>query len=311
MSDQSKASSESVVSSDQPRVSEQTRVRAEQLKQQFELRQRPEGFYLTDGHFERVNEAVEALRASKSLVFVSQHHELAKYYKELCIARLRDDPAIRLLSFDPLSGPDLLSIINAQLKETPLEEILSPDRAQSMSKSELPCSVLIVDNEDLVAETDWHLIATLASQLANATIGVLRLEPRDRFSARPNSADLSASLSIEFDLPSERELQILEALSKHSPKGEEVLRLIDEMEFARSTPKLSNQDSTPQLANEESAEFNANSPTSSSNFVSEMEENKSIDQNVTSSNEVAHLSFRLFLGLIVVEAFLIAAYFNQ
>jgi hypothetical protein len=82
------------------------------------------------------------------------------------------------------------------------------------------------------------------------------------------------------------------------------------MEFARSTPKLSNQDSTPQLANEESAEFNANSPTSS-NFVSEMEENKSIDQNVTSSNEVAHLSFRLFLGLIIVEAFLIAAYFNQ
>jgi hypothetical protein len=147
--------------------------------------------------------------------------------------------------------------------------------------------------------------------LANATIGVLRLEPRDRFSARPNSADLSSSLSIEFDLPSERELQILEALSKHSPKGEEVLRLIDEMEFARSTPKLSNPDSTPQLANEESAEFNANSPTSSSNFVSEMEENKSVDQNVTSANEVAHLSFRLFLGLIVVEAFLIAAYFNQ
>jgi len=45
--------------------------------------------------------------------------------------------------------------------------------------------------------------------------------------------------------------------------------------------------------------------------VSEMAENKTIDQNVTSSNEVAHLSFRLFLGLIVVEAFLIAAYFNQ
>ena len=103
----------------------------------------------------------------------------------------------------------------------------------------------------------------------------------------------------------------MEALSKHSPKGEEVLRLIDEMEFARSTPKLSNPDSMPQLANEESAEFNANSPTPSSNSVSEMAENKTIDQNVTSSNEVAHLSFRLFLGLIVVEAFLIAAYFNQ
>ncbi len=142
MSDQSKASSESVAGSDQPRVSEQARVRAEQLKQQFELRQRPEGFYLSDDHLARVNEAVEALKASRSLVFVSQNYAMAKYYKELCIARLRDDPSIRLLSFDPLSGPDLLSIINAQLKETSLEEILSPDRAQSMheSKTSLQCA---------------------------------------------------------------------------------------------------------------------------------------------------------------------------
>ncbi|MDA0895644.1 MAG: hypothetical protein O3B02_07885 [Proteobacteria bacterium] len=311
MSDQNGASGESAVSSDQPRVSEQTRVRAEQLKQQYELRQRPEGFYLSDGHFERVNEAVEALRASKSLVFVSENYEMAKHYKELCIARLRNDPALRLLSFDPLSGPDLLSIINAQIKETSLEEILSSDRAHSLSKSELPRSVLIVDNEDLVAETDWHLIATLASQLANATIGVLRLEPRDRFSARPNSANLSSSLSIEFDLPSEREIQILEALSKHSPKGEEVLRLIDELEFVRSTPKLSDSDLTPQVSDEEAAEIRAKGPAAASDSESTREESKSLDQSVTTSNEVAHLSFRLFLGLIVVEAFLIAAYFNQ
>ena len=310
MSDQNGASGESAAGSDQPRVSEQARLRAEQLKRQFELRQRPEGFYLSDDHLARVNEALESLRASRSLVFVSENYAMARHYKELCIARLRDDPAITLLSFDPLSGPDLLSIINAQLKETSLEEILSSDSAQLAHESKTSRSVLIVDSEDLVAETDWHLITTLSSQLAKANIGVLRLEPRDRLSARSNSANLSTSLSVEFDLPSEREFQILEALAKHSPKGDEVLQLINDLDFVRSTPELLNPDLIPQVADEQSAEGKADNPTSDSNLVSRLER-QSFDKNVTTSNEVAHLSFRLFLGLIVVEAFLIAAYFNQ
>lgn len=310
MSDQNGASGESAASSGQPRVSEQARLRAEQLKRQFAIRQRPEGFYLSDEHLAKVSEALVLLRTSRSLVFVSENYAMARHYKELCIARLRDDPAIKLLTFDPLSGPDLLSIINTELKETSLEEILSLDSAQLLQESKTSRSVLIVDGEDLVAETDWHLIATLSSQLAKANIGVLRLEPRDRFSVRSNSVNLSSSLSVEFDLPSERELQILEALAKHSPKGGEVLQLINELDFVRSTPELLNPDLTPQVADEQSAEGKADNPTSVSNLVSKLER-QSFDKNVTTSNEVAHLSFRLFLGLIVVEAFLIAAYFNQ
>ena len=128
MSDQNGASGESAAGSDQPRVSEQARLRAEQLKRQFELRQRPEGFYLSDDHLARVNEALESLRATRSLVFVSENYAMARHYKELCIARLRDDPSITLLSIDTLSGPDLSSIIKAQLKETWPEDIRSSDR---------------------------------------------------------------------------------------------------------------------------------------------------------------------------------------
>ena len=336
MSDDNAANDGRLDSGNQTRATEQSRARAEELKKRFELRQRPEGFYLSDEHLVSVNAALQALQASQSVVFVSPNHAMARHYKELCISRLRDDPAIKLLSFDPLSGPDLLSIINGQLEDTSLDAMLTPDSAQPRKQSTPPRSVLIVDSEDLVTETDWHLIVTLASQLAGANIGVLRLEPRDRFSAPNKSANLSSSLAVEFELPSERELQILAALAKLSPVGEEVMRLVDDLEFVRPTANHSNADVTQEemnkedideqaafisgadnnavadnaVADRESVAGLADGSLPPSNPVPEHEALKQSGKGVTST-EVAHLSFRLFLGLVVVEALLIMAYFNQ
>lgn len=325
MSDDNAGTDGRLDSGNQTRATEQSRARAEELKKRFELRQRAEGFYLTDEHLVSVNAALQALQASQSVVFVSANHAMARHYKELCISRLRDDPAIKLLSFDPLSGPDLLSIINGQLEDTSLDAMLTPDSAQPRKQSTPPRSVLIVDSEDLVTETDWHLIVTLASQLASANIGVLRLEPRDRFSAPNKSANLSSSLAVEFELPSERELQILAALAKLSPVGEEVMRLVDDLEFVRPTANHSNADLTENKTDKketdkegvDKAEADGASVASPPDDalpppdpVPQHEAGKQSEKGITST-EVAHLSFRLFLGLAVVEALLIMAYFNQ
>lgn len=294
----------------QTSISNQSRARAEVLKKRFELRQRPEGFYLTDDHVVGVEAALDALQASQSVVFLSLNHSMARHYKELCISRLRGSPEIQLLSFDPLSGPDLLSIINAQLEHTSLDAMLAPKLVRPIRESNSPRSVLIVDSEDLVTEADWHLIVTLASQLAGANIGVLRLEPRDRVLASNKGANLSSSKSIEFELPSERELQILTTLAKHSPAGEELMRLIDGLEFVRLSPSLSDSEFAQEETLEEGAASAPGEPPPVANSVPEQDVGN-YSRKIMTSNETAHLSFRLFLGLLVVEVLLIAVYFNQ
>lgn len=311
MRDRNGSSRESVSNLDQKNLSKHAQMRARKRKRRFELRFQPEGCYLTEAHFSKVKEAVKALKASRSLVFVSENFAIAKYYKELCISRLRNDPAIKLLSFDPRSGPDLLSIINAQLKDTSLDEMIKPSRARSSKQLRPNRCVLIVDSEDLVTQSDWQLIATLSSQLASANIGVLRLEPHDRFSVRSSGTSVPFSLSVEFDLPRERELRVLEALAVKSSKGDEMVRLINNLELDRSTSRCLSSDEIEQEVNPKSIVKDTDASESAPRLGTKGRQRQLFKRCSHVPSVVLQPLIWFLPSLIVLGALLITVYFNQ
>jgi hypothetical protein len=269
-----------------------SRAATQALLRQFDERLANGGAYVTDAHMELVARSCDDLLAARCIAFTSDNHLLAQHNKELCINRLRAKGHVQLLFFDALSGPDLPSVINAELENLSLENMASeqPQEDQQQTSNK----VLIVDSEDLVSNADWDLIIALGSQLQGACVGVLTLMPRDPRAGSPLLADSNSIERIEFLPPTEREFRIAEAIAKHSSRGEEVLALFESLGL--SLPPASRIEVTQENL-EEAAESKGVPSPSEPEKVSKPADHSS----------AAQLSFRLFLGLLIVEILVLLA----
>ena len=272
-----------------------SRAATQALLRQFDERLTNEGAYVTDAHMELVARSCDDLLAARCIAFTSDNHLLAQHNKELCINRLRANGHVQLLFFDALSGPDLLSVINAELENLSLENMASePPRTDQQQTSN---KVLIVDSEDLVSNADWDLIIALGSQLQGACVGVLTLMPRDPRAGSPLLVDSNSIERIEFLPPTEREFRIAEAIAKHSSRGEEVLALFESLGL-----------SLPPASRVETAQKNLEEAVGSEDTLvppSPIEPDKV--SKPAGHTDTAQLSFRLFLGLLIVEILVLLA----
>ena len=272
-----------------------SRAATQALLRQFDERLTNEGAYVTDAHMELVARSCDDLLAARCIAFTSDNHLLAQHNKELCINRLRANGHVQLLFFDALSGPDLLSVINAELENLSLENMASepPQEDQQQTSNK----VLIVDSEDLVSNADWDLIIALGSQLQGACVGVLTLMPRDPRAGSPLLVDSNSIERIEFLPPTEREFRIAEAIAKHSSRGEEVLALFESLGL-----------SLPPASRVETAQKNLEEAVGSEDTLvppSPIEPDKV--SKPAGHTDTAQLSFRLFLGLLIVEILVLLA----
>lgn len=272
-----------------------SRAATQALLRQFDERLTNEGAYVTDAHMELVARSCDDLLAARCIAFTSDNHLLAQHNKELCINRLRAKGHVQLLFFDALSGPDLPSVINAELENLSLENMASeqPQEDQQQTSNK----VLIVDSEDLVSNADWDLIIALGSQLQGACVGVLTLMPRDPRAGSPLLADSNSIERIEFLPPTEREFRIAEAIAKHSSRGEEVLALFESLGL--SLPPASRIEVAQENLEEAVESKGVPAPPSPS-------EPEKVSKPADHSG-AAQLSFRLFLGLLIVEILVLLA----
>lgn len=278
-----------------PQRGSSSRTEAQALRQRFDERLAAEGVYIADAHVTLVAQACVRLCEAHCIAFTSNNYALAQHNKELCIGRLRADKQVQLLFFDPLSGPDLLAVINAELENVSLDNVVP--KLQQPEVPRTPSKVLIVDNEDLVSNADWDLIAALGSQLKGAGLGVLTLLPQDLRAGSPLLADSISIERCEFLVPSERECAFAQVIARHSSRGAEVVAKFESLGLLAEDA----------LGVEGSVE-----PVSSE---SEAEEHPSMGERPVSakaphnaaSNNTAHLSFRLFLGLLIVELLVLFA----
>ncbi len=266
-------------------------ARIEELRKRFDARLRHEGVYLTDTHLGSINDALNKLDECRLITLTSENFAIARYYKELCVNRFRANSSVKVLCFDPLSGPDLLSVLNEQLAGLGLDEVSTQTREVLSAKR----AMLIIDNEDLVTTADWELIASLTSQLLGANIGVLCLLPRDARSSSPLLTSASVR-RIEFLPPTERELHYLLVFAEHSASGSELLRLLESLGL--STTQSTDLSDEAQYATMEEAE---QMPSKGADHASEESEHAVRSSAAHDANAVSHLSFRLFIALAIVE----------
>ena len=259
-------------------------------------RVRPEGVYLTDAHIRDVNAAQLCLKKAQTVFFTSSNSALAHHYKELCITVLSRNKEVRIINFDPLSGPGLLPTLNHEFEAIELADLTTVDSARKDRQLSNGVMALIIDNERLVAESDWMLISSLASHLRAAKIGVLSLAPlgtKSSVSVRLNGANTQ---TFEFSVPRPEEVDALLNFCAVSDQGELVLDLLSSI----GLPELRG-NSDIEVSNKP-----LDSPESSIGLMETLPEVQS-DETV-SANEVSHLSLRVFFGLAVMEVLVFSVY---
>jgi len=131
----------------------------------------------------------------------SEDKNLSSYYKEVIVDLIKNQFELQILIFDSLSGPELLTIINQQIKNSTFKD-LSGDSKNECHK------YLIIDNEDNLTKLDWSLVEIIKKDFKFKKIGALAIRP-DNFDAKKD-----ASINRCFDFYEIDSLQD-EDIAKH------------------------------------------------------------------------------------------------
>jgi len=159
-------------------------------------------YYLKKEHEDIISNIAKKLEGNICFIMLySEDKNLSSYYKEVIVDLIKNQFELQILIFDSLSGPELLTIINQQIKNSTFKD-LSGDSKNECYK------YLVIDNEDNLTKLDWSLVEIIKKDFKFKKIGALAIRP-DNFDAKKD-----ASINRCFDFYEIDSLQD-EDIAKH------------------------------------------------------------------------------------------------
>jgi len=159
-------------------------------------------YYLKKEHEDIISNIAKKLEGNICFIMLySEDKNLSSYYKEVIVDLIKNQFELQILIFDSLSGPELLTIINQQIKNSTFKD-LSGDSKNECYK------YLVIDNEDNLTKIDWSLVEIIKKDFKFKKIGALAIRP-DNFDAKKD-----ASINRCFDFYEIDSLQD-EDIAKH------------------------------------------------------------------------------------------------
>jgi hypothetical protein len=149
-------------------------------------------YYLKKEHEDIISNIVKKLDENICFIMLcSEDKNLSSYYKEVIVDLIKNKFELQILIFDSLSGPELLTIINQQIKNSTFKD-LSGDSKNECHK------YLIIDNEDSLTKLDWSLVEIIKKDFKFKKIGALAIRP-DKFDANKDTSINRCFDFYEFD----------------------------------------------------------------------------------------------------------------
>jgi len=138
-------------------------------------------YYLKKEHEDIISNIAKKLEGNICFIMLySEDKNLSSYYKEVIVDLIKNQFELQILIFDSLSGPELLTIINQQIKNSTFKD-LSGDSKNECYK------YLVIDNEDNLTKLDWSLVEIIKKDFKFKKIGALAIRP-DNFDAKKDTS---------------------------------------------------------------------------------------------------------------------------
>ena len=149
-------------------------------------------YYLKNEHEDIISNIVKKLKENICFIMLySEDKNLSSYYKEVIVDLIKNQFELQILIFDSLSGSELLTIINQQIKNSTFKD-LSGDSKNECHK------YLIIDNEDNLTKLDWSLVEITKKDFKFKKIGALAIRP-DKFDPKEDAPINRCFDFYEFD----------------------------------------------------------------------------------------------------------------
>jgi len=149
-------------------------------------------YYLKKEHEDIISNIAKKLEGNICFIMLySEDKNLSSYYKEVIVDLIKNQFELQILIFDSLSGPELLTIINQQIKNSTFKD-LSGDSKNECYK------YLVIDNEDNLTKLDWSLVEIIKKDFKFKKIGALAIRP-DKFDAKKDASINRCFDFYEFD----------------------------------------------------------------------------------------------------------------